>query len=190
MSNHSILSSGFCSLSSAFKNIKNHAQRKGVSVIASVLLALAVILFISACGKKADNSGAENSGNQAGGLKKSLNAADEAAAIRTMQTIFRAQTQYMLSHAEEYGTFDQLRADNYLDQRFAGAAPVVEGYAFNIKVTPKSGSESAAYSINADPKQDDGTPTGGARHLYMDSSSNVVHASATHPATISDPPLQ
>jgi hypothetical protein len=170
--------------------MKTYAQRKSASVIASVLLALAVTLLASACGKKADNSGADNSGNQVGGLKKSLNVADEAAAIRTLQTIFRAQTQYMLSHAEEYGTFDQLMKDNYLDQRFAGATPVVEGYAFTIKLTPKSGSESATYSINADPKQDDGTPTGGARHLYMDANSNVVHASAARPATANDPPLQ
>jgi hypothetical protein len=167
----------------------NHSRLSITKLSLVSMLALSLML-ISACGKKADNSGVENSGNQAGGLKKSLNVADEAAAIRTLQTIFRAQTQYMLSHAEEYGTFDQLRADNYLDQRFAGAAPVVEGYAFTIKLTPKSGSESAAYIINADPKQDDGTPTGGARHLYMDSNSNVVHASAAHPATVNDPPLQ
>ena len=161
-------------------------------VMSSVFLALAVTLLTSACGKKADNSAAENSGNQAGALKKSLNVANEAAAIRTLQTIYGAQTQYMLSHAEEYGTFDQLRADNYLDQRFAGTVPVVEGYSFTIKLTPKSGSgEAATYSVNADPKQqEDGTSTAGARHLYMDSSSNVVHASATQSATASDPPLQ
>jgi hypothetical protein len=170
--------------------MKNHAQQKSVSVIASVLLALAVSLLISACGKKADDSGAENSGNQTGVLKKSLNVADEAAAIRTLQTIYRAQTQSMLSHGEEYATFEQLVKDNYLDQRFAAAAPVVEGYAFNIKLTPKSGSEAAAYTINADPKQDDGTPTGGARHLYIDSNSNVVHSNASHPATVNDSPLQ
>jgi hypothetical protein len=170
--------------------MKNCAQRKSISVIASVLLALAATLLISACGKRADNSGVDNSGNQTGGLKKSLNVANEAAAIRTLQTIYRAQTEYMLTHAEEYGTFDQLTKDNYLDQRFAGAAPVVEGYAFTIKLTPKSGGESATYIINADPKQDDGTPTGGARHLYMDSNSNVVRASAVHPATVNDPPLQ
>ena len=160
-------------------------------VISSVFLALALTLLASACGNKADNSASQPSGNQAGGLKKSLNVANEAAAIRTLQTIYSAQTQYMLSHAEEYGTFDQLRTDNYLDQRFAGTSPVVEGYGFTIKLTPKSGSgEAAAYSVNADPKQDDETTTAGARHLYMDSSSNVIHASATQPATANDPPLQ
>lgn len=170
--------------------MRHHAQRKSVSLIASVLFAFATILLISACGKKADNSGAENSGNQVGGFKKSLNVADETAAIRTLQTVFRAQTQYMLSHAEEYGTFDQLVKDNYLDQRFAGTSPVVEGYAFTLRLTPKSDSGSAAYTINADPKQAEGTSTGGARHLYLDSSSNVVRANAQRPATANDPPLQ
>ena len=173
--------------------MKTHAPRKNLSLVASLLPAIALALLISACGQKADNNhnGAAGSGNQAGGYKKSLNVADEAAAIRTLQTIFRAQTQYMLSHAEDYATFEQLRQDNYLDQRFAGTSPVVEGYAFTIRVTPKSGSGSAAYSINADPKQEDGTnAAAGARHLYMDSSSNVIRANAQRPATASDPPLQ
>jgi hypothetical protein len=171
--------------------MRNHARPVSVHIIACILLAFVMALLISACGKKADNSTAENSGNQAGGLKKSLNVANETAAIRTLQTIFRAQTQYMLSHAEEYGTLDQLRQDNYLDQRFAGTAPVVEGYAFTINLTPKSGGgESARYTVNADPKQDDATTTGGARHLYMDSDSNVIRANTARPATVSDPPLQ
>ena len=171
--------------------MRKHARRNIVSLIASILLGLAVAFLSSACGgQTSDNSGAGNSGNQTGGLKKSLNVANEAAAIRTLQTIFRAQTQYMLSHAEEYGTFAQLMTDNYLDQRFAGTAPVVEGYAFTIRLTPKSGSGSAAYTVNADPKQEDGTSTGGARHLYLDSSSNVVRANAQRPATANDPPLQ
>jgi hypothetical protein len=170
--------------------MRTHARRKSVSLVAFGSLALAVGLLASACGKTSDNSGVGNSGNQPGELKKSLNVANEAAAIRTLQTIFRGQTQYMLSHAEEYGTFDQLVQDNYLDQRFAGSTPVVKGYAFTIKLTPKSDSGSAMYSVNADPKSQDGTSTGGARHLYMDSSSNVVRANAQRPASANDPPLQ
>jgi hypothetical protein len=170
--------------------MRKHARRKSFGVIVSVLLGLAVALLTSACGQTSNNSGAENSGGQAGGLKKSLNVANEAAAIRALQTIFRAETQYMLSHAEEYGTFDQLMKDRYLDQRFAGTSPVVEGYALTIQLTPKAGSGAAAYTVNADPKQADASSTGGARHLYMDSSSNVIHANAQRPATASDPPLQ
>lgn len=170
--------------------MKNHVQGKSVSLIAAVLLTVSLTFLAAACGQKTDNSGAGNSGNQTGEFKKSLNVANEAAAIRTLQTIFRAQTQFMLSHAEEYGSFGDLIQDNYLDQRFAGTAPVVEGYAFTIKLRPKSGGEAAAYSINADPQQEGGTNTGGARHLYMDSSNNVIRANAQRPATANDPPLQ
>lgn len=170
--------------------MKNHARRESLSVATSILLGLAIAFLNSACGQKSDNTAAGNSGNQAGAMKKSLNVANEAAAIRTLQTIFRAQTQFMLSHGEEYGSLADLAKDNYLDQRFAGTAPVVEGYAFTVKLSPKSGGESAAYSVNADPQQSDGTSTGGARHLYMDSGSNVIRANARQPATASDPPLQ
>jgi hypothetical protein len=96
----------------------------------------------------------------------------------------------MLSHAEEYATFAQLVQDNYLDSRFVGDAPVVAGYSFTMKLTPKSGAEGAAFTVNADPGNMDGTSTSGARHLYLDSTSNVIHVNATRPATVSDPPLQ
>jgi hypothetical protein len=165
-------------------NNNDNISPKSAAAFVLVLIAL----FLTACGSKSTNS--TNSSSETGTLRKSVNVADEAGAIRTLQTMFRAQTEYMLSHAEDYGTFDQLVADNYLDSRFAGASPVVGGYAFKMTITPKSGSDSAAYSVNADPRSADGTPTGGARHLYLDSTSNVIHGNATRSATASDPPLQ
>ena len=144
------------------------------------LLALAaLILFGFGCGKKT-----ENSANETGTYKKALNAADEAAAVRSLQTIFRAETQYMTIHSGNYGTFDELVADGSLDERFKGSAPTLEGYTFTLRATPDSG-QGSAYTVNADPK--DGAA---GRHLYMDSASNVVRANATRPATASDPPLQ
>src|SRR3954467_1515275 len=128
-----------------------NARRKGL--VALVMLAL-MTLFVSACGSKT-----ENSTPQAGTLKRGLNAADEAAAIRTLQTIFRAQTQYMTIHSGSYGTFDDLVKDGSLDQRFSGSAPVVEGYVFAIKLAPDASGQATDYSINADPKEE---PSGGA----------------------------
>jgi hypothetical protein len=168
--------------------MRNPVRREKVSLFVPVMLALA--LLASACGQKAGNSSAADPGDQTGGPKQSLVVANEAAAIRTLQTIYRAQTQYMLSHAEEYGTFNQLVRDNHLDQRFAATAPVVEGYVFTIKLTPKSSGEAAAYSVTADPQGSVGARSGGARHLYMDSSSNVVRANALAPAMANDPPIQ
>lgn len=161
---------------------KNLNPRRSASAL--VLLMIIALLF-TACGTKSDNSG-----NETGAYRKSLNVVDEGGAVRTLQTIHRAQTQYMLSHAEEYATFDQLVKDNYLDSRFVGDRPVVGGYAFSMKVTPKSGIGSAEYSVYADPMPAGGTSTAGARHLYMDSASNVVHANARQQATATDPPVQ
>ena len=144
------------------------------------MLALMVLAF-SACGSKT-----ENSGNEAGSLKKSLNAADEAAAIRTLQNIFRAETQYMTTHSGSYGTFDELVKDSSLDQRFAGSAPVLAGYVFTLKLTSDSSGQATTYSVNADPKEE---PSGGARHLYMDSNSNVVRGNASRTAGPNDPPV-
>ena len=157
---------------------KISAHRKGF--VALLMLGL-MVLFVSACGNKS-----ENSSNEAGSLKKSLNAADEAAAIRTLQNIFRAETQYMTIHSGSYGTFDEMVKDSSLDQRFAGSAPVLAGYVFTLKLTPDTSGQATAYSVNADPKDE---PSAGARHLYMDSASNVVRGNANRTAGPSDPPV-
>jgi type II secretory pathway pseudopilin PulG len=151
---------------------------------------IACLLFIVACGQKAGNSASDNSANGTGPYRKSLNVADQAAAIRTLQTIYSAQAQYMLSHGEEYGTLEQLAQENFLDQRFKSASPVVEGYTFTLKRMPKSDSMPSQYTVNADPKADDTANTSGAQHLYIDSTSNVVHANPGKPATVMDTPLQ
>lgn len=88
-----------------------------------------------------------------------------------------------------YGTFEQLVGGQFLDQRFKGSAPVVNGYVFTLKLTPKAGEQAPAYSVNADPQASSG-PNSGGRHFYMDSSASVIRANASQPATASDPPLQ
>lgn len=119
--------------------------------------------------------------------RRAPNAANEAAAVRSLQTIFRAQTQYMTLHPGYYGTFDELVRDGTLDQRFSGDAPVLEGYVFRMALAPGGGGQAPTYSVNADPAD---AATQGARHLYMDSSSNVIRANASRPATANDPPIQ
>ena len=170
--------------------LKKYSRRIVKVSLTSALMAC--LLFIAACGQKVDNSanGAGNSANGTGPYRKSFNVADQAAAIRTLQTIYSAQTQYMLSHGEEYGTLEQLAQENFLDQRFKSASPVVEGYAFTLKRMPKSDSMPSQYTVNADPKMDDPANTSGAQHLYLDSTSNVVHANPKQSATVMDAPLQ
>jgi phosphoribosylformylglycinamidine (FGAM) synthase-like enzyme len=142
--------------------------------------AILCLLFIAACGAK----------QQAETGQKAVNKTDEASAIQALQTVFRAETQYSLTHAGEYGMFDDLVKENFLERRFSGRSPELAGYVLTVRLRPQSGGEAAAFAVNADPKQAEGAPAAAARHLYIDSSSNVVRAAANRPATADDPPLE
>jgi hypothetical protein len=158
-------------------NMKNNSEskRNGAGLLCSLIFVMSA-LFISACTKE-----------QVQTYQKAPNMADEAAAVRALQNIFRAETQYMNIHEGNYGTFDDLVKDNSLDPRFAGNAPTLVGYVFTIKVMPDTNGEGSSYIVNADPK-DASAP--GARHLYIDSTSNVVRANTQQKASKSDSPLQ
>lgn len=115
--------------------------------------------------------------------------ANEAAAIKTLQTLNTDQRIYYSRTRTSYGTFDQLISDAGLDKRFAGDAPVVDGYVFTMKVTPKSPNQPAFYSINADPQKPDGLGATGHNHFYMDANSSTVHVNGQQPATPDDEPV-
>ena len=159
--------------------MKIHLRRAGFKLLLSILL-ISATLFALACSKQVETA------------RKAESRTNEAAAVRALQTIFQAQTMYSTTHPGDYGVFDQLIMENLLDRRFAGASPVLEGYVFTMRIVQQTGSQPAAFSINADPKQAEGAspPASNARHLYIDSDSNVVRANATRPATANDPPLQ
>jgi hypothetical protein len=157
--------------------MKINLRRTSVNLLLSSLLVSAT-LFALACGKQVETA------------QKTKTLVNETAAVNSLQTIFKAQTMYSVAHSGDYGTFDQLVAEGSLDKRFAGAAPVLEGYVFTIRVVPQSSGGSPAFAVNADPKQTEDASASNVRHLYVDSSSNTIHANATRPATANDPPLQ
>ena len=64
---------------------------------------------------------------------------------------------------------------HYLDSRFSGERPVVQGYAFAMTV-----SASGSFAVNADPKENDG------QHFFMDQN-NTIHFNDEKPASASDP---
>jgi hypothetical protein len=154
-----------------------HLRRTSFKLLLSSLL-ISATLFALACSQQVETA------------RKAETRTNETAAVRALQNIFRAQTQYSVMHPGYYGTFDQLVKDGSLDQRYAGPSPVLEGYTFTLTLVPSSGSQSPTYSVNADPTQAEGAPAANARHLYIDSDSNVVRANAARPATANDPPLQ
>jgi hypothetical protein len=137
------------------------------------------MLFLYACNGK----------QQAERAEKAVSRTDEASAVQALLNIARTETQFSLTHAGEYGMFDDLVKENFLDKRFSGHSPELAGYVFTIRLRPQAGGESAEFAVNADPKQTEGAAPTSARHLYIDSS-NVVRANSRQPATLNDPPLQ
>ncbi len=120
-------------------------------------------------------------------LRRGTLRANEAAAIGVLKRLKESQVDYALGHRGEYATFDQLIKDGYLDERYAGDEPLVSGYIFRLKVTPKAGNQPATYSVNADPQEAGAT---GSRYFYIDSRVNATRENSQQPATATDPPVE
>jgi type II secretory pathway pseudopilin PulG len=124
------------------------------------------------------------------GWRAAVRSANEASAVKTLITIAEQQKLYYnLDQRSSFGTFDEMLKGGLLDTRFAGPAPVVDGFVYTMKVNPKSTTQQAAFAVNADPTLTEGVGATGKNHFYLDSSSNTIHVNSTQPATIADPPL-
>jgi prepilin-type N-terminal cleavage/methylation domain-containing protein len=124
------------------------------------------------------------------GYKSAIKAANEAAAVKTLRSIADQQMLYFNAHQRNaFGTFEEMRKENLLDSRFDGSMPVVDGYVYTMKVSPKSTTSQPAYTINADPQVPTGVSATGKNHYYVDSDTNTIHVNDTQQASISDPPI-
>jgi Tfp pilus assembly protein PilE len=119
------------------------------------------------------------------GWKAAVRSGNEAAALQHLKTIASVEIQYFNMHNRNFGTFDQLIKDGLLEARFSGDLPVVDGYTFTLKVTPKTTSQATAYTLNSDPQ----SSASGKNHFYLDSTGGAIHVNADQPASSSDPPL-
>jgi type IV pilus assembly protein PilE len=123
------------------------------------------------------------------GWRTALRRGNEAATIESLGKIREAQISYALGHHGEFGTFDQLIADGSLDDKYKGNNPIVNGYVYTMKVTPKSTTEPSNFTVNADPQSAQGVTATGKRHFYIDTVVNTVRENAEQPATGSDPSI-
>jgi prepilin-type N-terminal cleavage/methylation domain-containing protein len=124
------------------------------------------------------------------GYKSAIKAANEAAAVKTLRSIADQQMLYFNAHQRNaFGTFEEMRKENLLDSRFDGSMPVVDGYVYTMKVSPKSTTTQPGYTINADPQVPTGVSATGKNHYYVDSDTNTIHVNDTQQASISDPPI-
>jgi len=117
------------------------------------------------------------------GLVKTAGRADEAVVLSNLRSIMLAQNAYNLSNGG-YGTFEQLASGGFLDARFKGERPSLSQYSYTMTVSEKSAdAATASYSCNADPER---TGDRAGRHYYIDSTSDVIHANPTQPASATD----
>ena len=116
---------------------------------------------------------------------------NETSAAQNIQTIKVLQSQYASKHQGRFAaTFDELIRTAQLDERFAGANPVVNGYIFTMRVEEPSGTRPAFYSINADPQVAEGVGATGNRHFYFDSTlATTKTTDENRPAKADDPSL-
>jgi prepilin-type N-terminal cleavage/methylation domain-containing protein len=118
----------------------------------------------------------------------SVRSTNEAAAITHLQRISTAQVTYFnTKNRAGYGTFDQLSSGGYLDKRFTGDTPLVDGYIFRMALTAKSGNQPPGYGVNADPQKPTGLTATGSRFFYIGSDVGTPTSNNEKPATPEDP---
>jgi prepilin-type N-terminal cleavage/methylation domain-containing protein len=120
--------------------------------------------------------------------KSSVRKANEAAAVATLNAIRVAEAKYVIDHKGQYGTFQQLFEQGYLDKRMNFDRPHDRGYVFVISLIPKSENTVATFSVSADPEQSQGLGATGRNFYYMDSESGICFSN-TGPATAADETL-
>ena len=121
-------------------------------------------------------------------LSAGRRAENESRAISALATIAVEQRVFYKEHAV-YGAFDELVASGALNKQFSGDSPVVRGYVFRMKVSPRAAASPATFSVNADPVLEDGGGAGGERHFYLSASDGEIRYSVGRPAGPSDPAL-
>jgi prepilin-type N-terminal cleavage/methylation domain-containing protein len=124
------------------------------------------------------------------GWKAAVRSANEAAAVQSLRTLTQQQMLYYNAHQRTaYGTFDELVKEGVVDSKFAGTAPVVDGYIFTLRIVPKTPATPPGYQINADPQVKEGVGATGRNHFYTDSDKNTIHFNNAQPASATDPSI-
>lgn len=122
-------------------------------------------------------------------IQRRVVAVNEADALYTLELIAAAEHIHLQAYGE-YGTVRQLTDAGILQTEFGGEPPARAGYAYAVRLTPKTGADAPTYSVNADPLRASGREATGRRHFYISSEVIGVRVNEDRPATAADKPRQ
>lgn len=150
------------------KNLRrNFKNQKGFNLI-ELMIVIAIIAILIAVGIPA--------------YQKMVQNGNEVSTIQAIQNIKTLQVGYAGRHQGKFApSFDELIKSADLDERFAGDAPVVNGYAYKLTVDAPSASTPAKYTITAEPQAGQGT-----RYFYFDSTLSTTKQKEGGTATAGD----
>lgn len=117
-----------------------------------------------------------------------IRSGNETTAAQTLDNIRKFQSQYAARNKGNFATFDELIRTVQLDEKFAGEAPVVNGYVFTMVITPPSANSPSKYEIWADP-QSSGVAGTGTRHFYTSSAISTIKGNDEGKAKETDPSI-
>ena len=120
-------------------------------------------------------------------IQRRVIAANESAALTNLDNIQAAQQLYFEAHGQ-YGTFRQLIDSGIFQAEVSGDPPVARGYVYTVKVQPRTDTQSASYTVNADPVRSEGRDATGRRHFFVGSDVTGVRFNESRPATKDDRP--
>jgi type II secretory pathway pseudopilin PulG len=118
-------------------------------------------------------------------IQRRVIAANESAALTNLENIQAAQQLYFEAHGQ-YGTFRQLIDSGIFQAEVSGDPPAASGYVFTVRVQPKTDTQPAAYSVNADPVRPGGRDATGRRHFFVSSEVTGIRYNETRPANKDD----
>src|SRR5919112_1799104 len=120
-------------------------------------------------------------------IQRRVIAANESSALTNLEQIQAAEDLYFRANGE-YGTLKQLVDSGIFSSTVSGDPPVASGYVYTVRVQPKTGTRSPAYSVNADPVRPEGRDATGRRHFFVSSEVTGVRYNESRPATKDDKP--
>jgi hypothetical protein len=120
-------------------------------------------------------------------IQRRVMAANESAALTNLQNIQAAEQLYFEANGQ-YGTFQQLIDSGVFQAQVTGDPPVASGYVFDVRVQPRTDTQPAAYTVNADPVRAEGRDATGRRHFFISSDVTGIRFNETRPATKDDKP--